>query len=307
MTNKFTEHVETGWLPDGKRFALRHGPIDLVIEATGNVDQVALAYQQAATAFETVLTNLVVELDILRKPLGPAQPILQGEIAQNMYRATSKIAGSLFASPMISVAGAVADYILAAMKAGTSLERAYVNNGGDIALYLSNEAHFDIGICADIETGEIMSKAHIASDHKVGGIATSGWQGRSHSLGIADAVTVLAKNAASADVAATLIANAIDLPNHAEITRVPASELSPDSDLGHRPVTVAVGMLQDHEIELALSRGRALASSMIGHGHIEAVFANLRGQTFNQGACQNVLRGETSHPSNMASKELVYA
>lgn len=307
MTNKFTEHVETGWLPDGKRFALRHGPIDLIIEATGNPDQVAQAYQQAAHAFETVLTGLVVELDILRKPLSSTRPLLQGAIAQNMYQTTSKAAGDIFASPMISVAGAVADHILAAMKGGTTLERAYVNNGGDIALYLSQEAHFDIGICADVETGEVMSKAHIESHHKVGGIATSGWQGRSHSLGIADAVTVLAKNAAYADVAATLIANAIDLPNHSEITRVPANELSPDSDLGHRPVTVAVGLLQDHEIELALNRGQEFARSMIGHGHIEAVFANLRGQTFNQGNCQNVLRGAISHPSNMASKELVYA
>lgn len=307
MTNKFAECVETGWLPDRKRFALRHGPIDLIIEATGSADQVNQAYQQAVVAFETVLTDLVVELALLRKPIAPVQPILQGEIARNMCRTTSKIAGDMFASPMISVAGAVADYILAAMKAETILERAYVNNGGDIALYLSKGAHFDIGICADIETGAVSSKAHIVSDHNVGGIATSGWQGRSHSLGIADAVTVLAKNAASADVAATLIANAIDLPKHAEITRVPANELSPDSDLGHRPVTVAVGMLHDCEIELALSRGEELACSMIGQGHIDAVFANLRGQTFNQGACQNVLKGDTSHPSNTASKELVYA
>ena len=40
----------------------------------------------------------------------------------------------------------------------------------------------------------------------VRGVATSGWRGRSHSLGIADSVTVLAATAAMADAAATVIA-----------------------------------------------------------------------------------------------------
>ena len=43
----------------------------------------------------------------------------------------------------------------------------------------------------------------IGADQPVGGIATSGWRGRSQSLGIADAVTVLADTAARADAAAT--------------------------------------------------------------------------------------------------------
>ena len=67
------------------------------------------------------------------------------------------------------------------------------------------------------------------------GIATSGWRGRSFSLGIADAVTVLADRAAAADAAATIIANAVDLPGHPAIVRVPACELAPDSDLGRAP------------------------------------------------------------------------
>ena len=46
------------------------------------------------------------------------------------------------------------------------------------------------------------------------GVATSGWRGRSFSLGIADAVTVLARTGAAADAAATIIANAVDLPGH---------------------------------------------------------------------------------------------
>ena len=73
------------------------------------------------------------------------------------------------------------------------------------------------------------------------GVATSGRHGRSFSLGIADAVTVLARTASQADAAATIIANAVDLPGHPAVRRMPANELQPDSDLGARPVTRDVG------------------------------------------------------------------
>ena len=86
------------------------------------------------------------------------------------------------------------------------------------------------------------------------GVATSGWQGRSHSLGIADAVTVLARCAAVADAAATLIANAVDV-DHPGIRREPARVLDEDSDLGDRPVTVAVPALDPETIDAALDAG----------------------------------------------------
>ena len=75
------------------------------------------------------------------------------------------------------------------------------------------------------------------------GVATSGWRGRSFSLGIADAVTVFAGTAAVADAAATLIANAVDLPGHPAFARAPARRCDPQSDLGERLVTVDVGPL----------------------------------------------------------------
>jgi ApbE superfamily uncharacterized protein (UPF0280 family) len=57
----------------------------------------------------------------------------------------------------------------------------------------------------------------------VRGIATSGWRGRSFSLGIADSVTVLARTAAQADAAATVIANAVDADDVRIRRRRPAS------------------------------------------------------------------------------------
>lgn len=96
--------------------------------------------------------------------------------------------------------------------------------------------------------------------------------GRSHSLGIADSVTVLATDAAKADAAATLIANAVDLPGHPAVTRIPARELAPDSDLGDRLVTVSVGPLTEVEEDRALGAGTEVAARMTRAGLIEAAF-----------------------------------
>jgi len=198
-----------------------------------------------------------------------------------------------FITPMVAVAGSVADYILDAM--GSGLDRAIVNNGGDIALHVSKGAFFDIGIADDRDVyfsnftkkvsgklaGNMPLKGQIRLGHedKIGGVATSGWRGRSHSLGIADSVTVLAKTAADADVAATLIANAISVSSPV-ILRQPANELAPDSDLQDRMVTVAVGPLTDDEIYRALAAGSSLAAAMHGDGQIAAVYARLQGRSF---------------------------
>ena len=107
------------------------------------------------------------------------------------------------------------------------------------------------------------------------GIATSGWRGRSRSFGIADSVTVLAGDAAAADVAATLIANEVTV-DHPAIRRRPASELDDDSDLGNRPVTVAVGELPAAAVAKALDRGARAARSMRRAGHIAAAMVVLR-------------------------------
>ena len=113
----------------------------------------------------------------------------------------------------------------------------------------------------------------------IGGIATSGWRGRSLSLGIADSVTVLAQNAAAADVAASLIANAITISSPA-ITRQPAASLVPDSDLKDRLVTVDVGPLSADEIDHALAAGAGLARQMCDDGQIMTAYARLGRRSF---------------------------
>ena len=125
----------------------------------------------------------------------------------------------------------------------------------------------------------VMRTIDIDADDPVRGIATSGRYGRSFSLGIADAVTVLAKTASQADAAATIIANAVDLPGHPAIVRCPANALQPDSDLGARLVTRDVGALREDEIDEALSAGVSRAQQLLAAGLMEGAALRLLGET----------------------------
>jgi ApbE superfamily uncharacterized protein (UPF0280 family) len=118
----------------------------------------------------------------------------------------------------------------------------------------------------------------IESNDPTRGVATSGRHGRSFSLGIADAVTVLAPTASQADAAATIIANAVDLPGHPAIVRCPAHDLQPDSDLGARLVTRGVGELSAGEIEDALEAGAACARRLLAGGLIDGAALRLHGE-----------------------------
>ena len=254
------------WLPDGRRLHMNHGPIDLIVEAWGDEDEVRAAYDQAAGRFQTVLGELVAELGELRRASSVVPRAFAGATAQRMEAATSRFA-DMFVTPMAAVAGAVADDMLAAMLAGRRLAKAYVNDGGDIALHLAPGNALTLAIAG---TGNgFADRIEIAHAQPVRGVATSGWRGRSHSLGIADAVTVLAKDAATADAAATLIANAVDLPGHQAISRAPANSLQPDSDLGDRLVTTGVGSLGAADMATALMRGWTVAEDYRRRGLIE--------------------------------------
>jgi len=264
-------------LPGG-RLHLHHGPIDLVIGATGAAEEVAAAFRQAARRFEGLLEEVVRDLQLLRQPLGEIPPPgLQSPISRRMV-AVCHPQRALWVTPMAAVAGAVAEAVLAAMLEGRRLSRAYVNNGGDIAFHLSGEASFRLGLVASLSHALPESLARIPAASRVRGAATSGFGGRSLSRGIAEAVTVLARGAAEADVAATLIANAVDL-DHPAIRRLPARCLQEDSDLGELPVTVAVGPLPAPAVTQALRHGTAAALEMLESGAIEAAQLVLRSQT----------------------------
>jgi len=271
-------------LPDGKRLHLQDGPIDLVIEAKGREGDVRAAYEAAARRFTGLLDELCEELVELRRAGDPVRCTLKGVVARRMHAAVAPFASDEFITPMAAVAGSVAEEILGAMLAAARLDRAYVNNGGDIALHLAGSEQFTIGLLDRPDRHGLMRTTVIDADDPARGIATSGRHGRSFSLGIADAVTVLAKTASQADAAATIIANAVDLPGHPAVIRCPANELQPDSDLGARLVTRNVGALGEAEIDDALRAGVSRAQQLLAAGLIEGAALRLLGATAVVGA-----------------------
>jgi ApbE superfamily uncharacterized protein (UPF0280 family) len=266
-------------LPDGRRLHMQDGPIDVIVEAFGEVREIERAYRAAAGRFVEVLDELCGELAFLRSPAGENSALPSGVVARRMLAAVLPYASRSFITPMAAVAGAVAEEILDTMTSNASLSRAYVNNGGDIALHLAAEEKFVVGMVERPDRASLFGTTTIQSRDPIRGIATSGWRGRSFSMGIADAVTVLADTGATADAAATVIANAVDLPGHPRVRRVAACNLAPDSDLGQRLVTRSVGELAPAEIRNALEAGITVAASLSELGLIHAAALNLQGET----------------------------
>jgi len=265
-------------LPHG-RWHLQHGPIDLVIGADGDEAELAAAHAAAWQRFETVLPELVAELPTLRLPVrGPCA--LQRVIARRMWQACRPF-HSAFITPMAAVAGAVAQELIGCYER-EGVRRAWVNNGGDIALHLAPGAFVRVGLFADLarlDPADIRVDGHfdVHADLPVRGVATSGWRGRSFSLGIADSVTVLARTAAQADAAATVIANAVNVDD-ARIRRAAANTLKDDSDLGEIEVTVDVPPLEPALVERALRAGQRRARELQRQGLIHAAALVCQGQ-----------------------------
>ena len=277
-------------LPGG-RWHFQQGPIDIVIAAEGEADAVAAAHADAWLHFQPLLATLVAELPLLRQPVAAAgaNP-LQAAVARRMWAACAPLrdAADGFLTPMAAVAGAVAQELIAAYQR-PGITRAWVNNGGDIALHLAPGQSARVGLVADLSrfdadalartaAGNLRTDAGFTVAHAspVRGVATSGWRGRSHSLGIADSVTVLAATAAQADAAATVIANAVNLDD-ARIQRAPASSLRDDSDLGERLVTVGVPPLPPALVQQALQAGLQLAQRLQAQGLVHAALLACQG------------------------------
>ena len=277
-------------LPDG-RWHFQHGPIDLVIDAEGAAATVLAAHEAAWARFQTVLTELVAELPLLRQPVPVAgMNALRGEIARCMWDTCAPLVGPAegFITPMAAVAGAVAQTVVTSYRR-PGIQRAWVNNGGDIALHLAPGAMARVGLFADLSrfdgdalrrtsTGLLRTDAGftVQAEDPVRGVATSGWRGRSLSRGIADSVTVLAATAAMADAAATVIANAVNVED-AAIARRPACDVRDDSDLGQILVTVAVPPLAPAAVQQALQRGLAVARHLQSQGRVHAVLLACQG------------------------------
>ena len=265
-------HAQRAQLPGG-RWHFQHGPMDIIVGASGEASALRDAHAKAWQRFQGILQELVQELPVLRRAVHGACPV-RGPIAQRMWIACKPYQRS-FITPMAAVAGSVAQELLQFYQV-EGIERAWINNGGDIAIHLKDNESVRVGLYANLEKFNaeqlqngitLDGQLEIRSDSPVSGVATSGWHGRSFSLGIADSVTVLACTAAEADAAATVIANAVNIQD-TRIVRRPACEIKDDSDLGDRLVTVDVRPLPPELTQSALAAGLACALTLRAQGLI---------------------------------------
>ena len=245
------------------------------------------AHENAWACFVPLLDVLMQEWPVLRLPVQAHQPCpLQGAVARRMWLACSPWAAQHFITPMAAVAGSVAQSLIASYDR-PGVARAWVNNGGDIALHLAPGQSARVGLYADLARLPVHGWGQdipldgafdVTHAMPVRGVATSGWRGRSFSFGIADSVTVLAATAAQADAAASMIANAVNV-NHPGIVRQPAHSLRDMTDLGDLAVTVDVPRLPANLVQQALQNGWQCARECQAQGLMAAAFLVCQGQS----------------------------
>ena len=125
------------------------------------------------------------------------------EVAQRMARA----AGLVGVGPMAAVAGAMAQFAAeAGLEAGA--REVIVENGGDIHLRITKPALIGLGT-GTAELADRLAFSLEAHNTPISICSSSGKMGHSTSLGTCDLATVIARDAALADAAATRAANLV--------------------------------------------------------------------------------------------------
>lgn len=134
------------------------------------------------------------------------------EVAERMAKA-AELAGT---GPMAAVAGTMAQLAAeAAIKKGC--EEVIVENGGDIYLQTAEPVIIGLYPGEDEVAGQLAFSLQ-GKDTPVSICSSSGKMGHSMSLGMCDLATVVAKNAALADAAATQAANLVKTIDDVEPT-----------------------------------------------------------------------------------------
>jgi ApbE superfamily uncharacterized protein (UPF0280 family) len=233
----------------------------------------------AAEAARSALSCLEILADFQQFLKAAARPLPAPRklppVVRRAHDAVRAVSSEL--TPLAAVAGAVADEV-AGTAASLGSDRAIVNNGGDIALHLGPGTSALVGI-KTMDGGKLAGRLTVGAETGIGGVASSGWDGRSLSPGVADLVTVWAESASLADAAATFLAGSART-DAGESLRVPATDIDPLSDLGARPVTRSVGNLTRAQKAGALARAAAAAERMLSAGIIRGCAVWLQGDLF---------------------------
>ena len=257
-------------LPGGRALLAENGPMRMVIQAwEGKVPRLDLATEAADYAF-ACLARVAGQLAVLKRRPGAIDGLPPEPLAREMIKSVRAV-GDADLTPLAAVAGTLADAV-ADRLFGQGLSRVIVDNGGDIAIRLAAGETTRVGLCPEIAHPEISHVLTLDGRHSTWGVATSGLGGRSFTCGIASAVTAVARSASLADAAATAVANAC-LVAGADVLRVPAAKLDPNTDIPDLLVTVAVVDLTGPQRAEALSNALQMAEGLTHKGVIRGVLA----------------------------------
>jgi ApbE superfamily uncharacterized protein (UPF0280 family) len=242
------------------------------------------AIEGACYALE-ILKELVAFLPTIRRKSVSLEPRDNFPLVVNEMISATKLIDDPGFTPLAAVAGAAADMVADRLMK-TKATRIIVDNGGDIAIRLREEETARVGLCLNIDNREI---GHFVDVDCSCGICTSGFGGRSFTLGIADGVVAVSEKAAIADAAATRIANKTNLKSE-KILREKAETIYPDTDIPGKLITVSVGNLTDLEIMRALFNGRKEAERLIKKKVIYGAALSLKDKVMSIGSFQDHVR-----------------
>ena len=252
-----------------------YGPMTLTVSAWADGEPRPVMAAKAAVFALGLLEEMSSLQPLLKTPAGKIKNLKDcSPILRKAVRSCRAVSREL--TGLAAVAGLTADEVLGeALRLGA--DRVIVNNGGDVALITCAGKPVRVGLKTHPE-GEVTHFLEIAAEDKIGGVATSGWTGRSFSTGVADVVTVWAEDCATADAAATWIAGRTDL-NSGQVFRSRARDLDPETDIPMLQVTREVGRLAPKEKKEALEAGLAEAGRLVAKGIIRGAFLAVQGET----------------------------
>ncbi|MGQ9824983.1 MAG: UPF0280 family protein [Desulfotomaculales bacterium] len=256
---------------------LDYGPVTMVVEAKKKGSPDPRAAMAAAREGVVQLARAASWLGVIRLPPGavatdPAYPPVV-----NAMIAAVKATGDPQLTPLAAVAGTIAGFC-AEKARDEGADWVVVNNGGDLALVVPPGGRIRVGVWEDLSRTVIGRVLEITHASEITGIATSGFGGRSFTLGIAGAATVLARTPGIADACATVLGNAVNV-DHPAIVRVPAASIDPDTDIPDLLVTKEVGNLPPDAVAAALQNGLAKARELYEKNLIAGALISLRGRS----------------------------
>ena len=251
------------------------GPASIVVTGRKGGESCAFDKSEVEGCLVRVLAEIGDWLPVLRqKGCRITRTLNMSPVARSMVEAVMAIDGSTM-TPMAAVAGAVADTVKERLLR-EDIDFLSVNNGGDISLFSRGGRTMRIGI-GDIGSGAPVQYVLKIDGIEQCGVATSGFGGRSFTLGLADTATVIAATGAIADAAATMICNETNVETD-RVIRKRGAEMDPCSDIGEEWVTVEIGALDDALVGEALDRGIACARQLKERSAILDAVITLRGR-----------------------------